>query len=268
MTAAVDQQATVATGGLSVESGGKRAEQIRIWFQPIVVVILVAAMLLWVAFGKFDEIEVVTINFPSIGRLTLEHIQLSLMVVVIVVALAVPLGIALTRRWGKPAAPLFLAIANIGQAAPSIGVLVLFYLWVYEAGWSSFWIAVLPIAFYSLLPVLRNTILGIQSVDPSFIEAGTGIGMSKPKVLWRIEMPLAVPFILAGLRTSLVLAVGTVTLATFVGGGALGEMINTGYKLSRTPVLVIGAVLAMALALLIDWLGGLAERWIGPKGLR
>lgn len=259
---------TAAPVGLSMDAGNRRGEAIRVFFQPIVVLILVAAMLLWVAFGNFDEIELVTLNFPSIGRLTLQHIELSLMIIVIVVVVAVPLGIGLTRRWGKPMAPVFLAIANIGQAAPSIGVLVLFYLWVFESGWSSFWIAALPISFYSLLPVLRNTILGIQSVDPTLIEAGTGIGMSRSKVLWRIEIPLAIPFILAGLRTSLVLAVGTVTLATFVGGGALGEMIDTGYKLSRTPVLVVGAVLAMALALLIDWLGGLAERWIGPKGLR
>jgi len=228
----------------------------------------VAAMLIWVGVGNFDEIEAQTANFPSIGRLALEHIELSLMITVIVLLVAVPLGTALTRRWGKPAAPLFLAIANIGQAAPSIGVLVLFYLAVYQAGWSSFWISVLPIALYALLPVLRNTILGIQSVDAALLEAGRGIGMSRPLVLARLELPLAVPFILAGLRTSLVLAVGSATLATFVGGGGFGEMIDTGYKLSRTPVLVIGAVLAMALALLIDWLGGLAERWIGPKGLR
>jgi osmoprotectant transport system permease protein len=262
------ETAAPATGPARADSAARRAEAIRLWFQPVVAALLVAAMLTWVAVGNFDEIEVQTANFPAIGRLTLEHIELSLMITVIVLLVAVPLGTALTRRWGKPVAPLFLAIANIGQAAPSIGVLVLFYLAVYESGWSGFWISVLPIAFYALLPVLRNTILGIESVEPALIEAGRGIGMSRPVVLARLELPLAMPFILAGLRTSLVLAVGSATLATFVGGGGLGEMIDTGYKLSRTPVLVIGAVLAMALALLIDWLGGLAERWIGPKGLR
>lgn len=256
------------TGAARADSAARRAEAIRLWFQPVAAGLLVAAMLIWVGVGSFDEIEVQTVNFPSIGRLALEHIELSLMITVIVLLVAVPLGTALTRRWGKPVAPLFLAIANIGQAAPSIGVLVLFYLAVYQSGWSGFWIAVLPIAFYALLPVLRNTILGIQSVDPALLEAGRGIGMSGTLVLARVELPLAVPFVLAGLRTSLVLAVGSATLATFVGGGGFGEMIDTGYKLSRTPVLVIGAVLAMALALLIDWLGGLAERWIGPKGLR
>ena len=271
MTAAVELgTAEVLTGAAdaSADAGVRRAERIRIWFQPFVVLVLVGAMFIWVATGTFDGIEVNSINFPAIGRLTAQHVELSAMIVVIVVAVAVPLGIMLTRRWGRPVAPLFLAIANIGQAAPSIGVLILFYLWVLNSHWSSFWVTVLPVAFYSLLPVLRNTILGIQSVDPTLREAGSGIGMSRTTVLWRIELPLAVPYILAGLRTSLVLAVGTTTLATFVGGGGLGEMIDTGYKLSRTPVLVIGAVLAMALALLVDWLGGLSERWIGPKGLR
>jgi osmoprotectant transport system permease protein len=272
MTSTLTDQVPAATTAAGqehwAETGGRRAEAIRTWFQPLVAGLAVAIMLTWVAVGQFDEIEVQTVNFATIGRLALQHVELSLMITLLVVVIAVPLGTALTRRWGKPAAPLFLAIANIGQAAPSIGVLVLFYLAVYESGWSSFWIAVLPIAFYALLPVLRNTILGIESVDSTLVEAGRGIGMSRGTVLRRLELPLALPFVLAGLRTSLVLAVGSATLATFVGGGGLGVLIDTGYKLSRTPVLVIGAVLAMALALLIDWLGGLAERWIGPKGLR
>lgn len=249
-------------------AGGRYGEAIQMWFQPIVAAVAVTAMLLWVGFGYFDDIELQTANFATIGRLTLRHVELSLVIIVLVVLIAVPLGVALTRRWGRPAAPLFLGVANIGQAAPSVGVLVLFYLIVYQEGWSSFWISVPPIAIYALLPVLSNTILGITSVDPALVEAGKGIGLSGPGVLTRVELPLALPFILAGLRTSLVLAVGTATMATFVGGGGLGEMIDTGYKLSRTPVLVIGAVLAMALALLIDWFGGLVERWLGPKGLR
>jgi osmoprotectant transport system permease protein len=92
--------------------------------------------------------------------------------------------------------------------------------------------------------------------------------MSPSSVLRRIELPLAVPLILAGLRTSLVLAVGTATLAFFVAGGGLGVLIDTGDKLARYSVLIVGAVLAMALALLVDWLGGLAEEFLGPRGLR
>ena len=123
-------------------------------------------------------------------------------------------------------------------------------------------------AFYALLPVLRNTIVGLQSVDASLGDAGRGIGMSGSAVLLRIEMPLAVPFILAGLRSALVLAVGTATLALFVGAGGLGELIDTGYKLNDYTVMIVGSVLAMALALLVDWLGALAETYLSPRGLR
>ena len=110
--------------------------------------------------------------------------------------------------------------------------------------------------------------VGIQQVDPALIDAGRGIGMSAGAVLWRVELPLAVPLILAGLRTSLVLAVGTATFGMFVNAGGFGLLIDTGYKLNLTPVLVTGSVLAVALALLVDWLGAVAEQFFGPKGLR
>lgn len=269
MTATTTGPANVDTRAddtrFSTASGSGRAERIRIFAQPIAVVLVVVGVLVWAFAGNLDDIEKRNINAPTMLLLTWQHLKISLMVIVIVVGVAVPLGVVLTRRWARFAAPLFLAVANIGQAAPSVGVLVLFFLFT---GWTGFWVAVLPIAFYSLLPVLRNTMVGLRSVDPTLVEAGRGIGMSAGAVLRRIEFPLAIPFVLAGLRTSLVLAVGTATLATFVGGGGLGDMITTGYKLSRFPVLVVGAVVAVALALLVDWLGALAERWLGPKGLR
>ncbi|HVV20260.1 MAG TPA: ABC transporter permease [Pseudonocardiaceae bacterium] len=256
------QEQTVAAAGAS---GSRRAETLRIIIQPVAVVLIVLGVLVWAAAGHLDDIEQRNINAPTILRLTWQHIEITAMVTLLVLAVAVPLGVLVTRTWARAAAPVFLAIANIGQAAPPVGVLVLFFL---VSSWTGFWVAVLPIAFYSLLPVLRNTMVGLRAVDPTMVEAGRGIGMSAMAVLWRIEFPLAVPYVLAGLRTALVLAVGTATLATLVGGGGLGDLVTTGYKLSRFPVLVVGAVLAGALALLVDWLGGLAERWLGPKGLR
>jgi len=178
---------------------------------------------------------------------------------------AIPLGIVLTRRWAKPFAPVFTGIATIGQAAPAIGVVVLYFLWTGEGG---MWTAAIPLAFVSLLPVLRNTMVGIQQVDPALVDAGKGIGLSSAGVLFRVELPLAIPLMLAGLRTSLVLAVGTATLALFVDAGGLGSIIDAGYKIGRISVLFTGAALTVALALLLDWLGALAERFLGPKGLR
>jgi len=235
---------------------------------PVAAVLLlavVAGVLVWESTQQLDDIEQRNINFPTLIELTWQHLLLAVAVTAVVVLVGVPLGVVLTRRWARFAAPVVLMLANIGQAAPAIGLMVLFFLVTASTG---FWIAALPIALYSLLPVLRNTIVGIRQVDPTLIEAGRGIGMSSSTVLRRIELPLAVPLILAGLRTSLVLAVGTATLAFFVAGGGLGVLIDTGDKLARYSVLVVGAVLAMALALLVDWLGGLAEEFLGPKGLR
>ncbi|WP_156758390.1 ABC transporter permease [Actinokineospora pegani] len=233
--------------------------------QPIAVVVIVGAVLVWAFSGELDSIEKANINAAKLLRDTWDHLVISFVVTAMVVVIAVPLGVIVTRTWARWAAPVVLGVATVGQAAPAIGVLVLFFLWT---EWEGLWAAAIPIAVYSLLPVLRNTVVGIQSVEPALVEAGRGTGMSGSAVLRRIELPLAVPLILAGLRTSLVLAVGTATLGAFVNGGGLGLLIDTGYKLNRPTVLITGAVLAVGLALLVDWLGALAERWLGPKGLR
>ncbi|WP_112280751.1 ABC transporter permease [Prauserella muralis] len=236
----------------------------RLFAQPAAVVVIVGLVLAWAFSRDNDEIEAQSIQAGVLLTKTWEHLVITAVVAAMVVGIAVPLGMLLTRTWARPAAPAFIGIANIGQAAPVLGVLVLFFLWT---EWEGLWAAALPIAFYSLLPVLRNTITGIESVDPALVDAGRGIGMSSSGVLLRIELPLAIPLILAGLRTSLVLAVGTATLAFFVNGGGLGELIDTGYKLNRVPVLVVGAVLAVGLALLVDWIGAVLEEYLGPKGL-
>ncbi|MBP2475478.1 osmoprotectant transport system permease protein [Crossiella equi] len=241
------------------------SERLRLFAEPIAVLVLVAAVLTWAFTGDLDTIERRNITWSNILELTWQHLQLTVAIAAIVLLVGVPLGVLVSRKWARYVAPVVLGLANIGQAAPAVGVLVLFFL---ATGQTGFWIAVLPMAVYALLPVLRNTLVGLQQVDPTLVEAGRGIGMSSFAVLRRIEFPLAIPHVLAGMRTALVLGVGVATLAMFVNGGGLGVLIDTGYKLRRTSVLVVGAVLSAALALLVDWLGGLAERKLGPKGLR
>lgn len=253
------------TAMITTESGSRRVEFLRLFIQPIAAIVLVAVVLVWVYTSDLDAIEESALTASALFTAIWEHLLITATVTMLVVVVAIPLGIVLTRRWAKPFAPVFTGIATIGQAAPAIGVVVLYFLWTGQEG---MWTAAIPLAFVSLLPVLRNTMVGIQQVDPALVDAGRGIGMSSFAVLRRVELPLAVPLMLAGLRTSLVLAVGTATLALFVSGGGLGLLIDTGYKLSRTSVLMTGAVLAVGLALLVDWLGALAERYLGPKGLR
>ena len=266
----------------------RRADRLRLLVQPVVAVLLAGGVLVWaLVFVDLTATEKATVSVGYIAQLTGQHVWITILVTVLILLVAVPLGTLITRPAFKWMSPFVIGIANIGASAPAIGLLVLYYLAVGSgSGWTSWlpggstlpvgpavftgvtWVGVLPIAFYALLPVLRNTILGYQEVDATLIDAGRGQGMSGLGVLRRVEFPLAVPYILAGLRTSLVLAVGTATLCFLVGSGGLGILIETGYKLSDNVTLVLGAVLAVALALLIDWLGALAEQFIGPKGLR
>lgn len=252
-TRAAPQQPSVAA----------RGDRLRLFIQPIAVVVIVGAVVVWALSSDLNANERETLNLPTILALTGQHVLITLVVSVLVVAIAIPLGVALTRPTFKGLSPVFLMIANIGQAAPALGVIVLFFLW---SGIEGLWAVAIPLVFYTLLPVLRNTMVGIQQVPAALIDAGRGMGMSATSVLMRVELPLAVPLILAGLRTALVLAVGTATLAFFVNGGGLGELIDTGYKLQLNSVMYVGAALAIGLALLVDWVGGMAERWLAPKG--
>nr|WP_241972569.1 ABC transporter permease [Cryobacterium cryoconiti] len=220
-------------------------------------------MVIWLLTANLSPIELTTLAPSALWIYTLEHIQLTLLAAVIVLVIAIPLGIALTRRPLRFLTAPVLAFANVGQAAPAIGVVVLLAFWV---GFG-FWAATLSLVLYAVLPVLRNTMVGLQQVDARLVEAGRGMGMSSAAVLFRVELPLAVPVMLSGVRTALVLLVGTAALATFVNGGGLGILITTGVNLSLTPVLVTGALLVALLALLIDWIGRVVEHIARPKGL-
>jgi osmoprotectant transport system permease protein len=255
VTAAVDTSAPKKT----------RADQLRLLIQPVLVLIVGAAVVFWAFNRDLTATQKENINAANVALLIWQHLLITAAVTAIVLAVGVPLGVLVTRPGAKRLRPLVIGIANVGQAAPAIGLLVLLFLLTAKTG---FWIGVLPIALYSLLPVLSSTILGISEVDRSLIDAGNGQGMSRSSLLLRVELPLAVPYILAGLRTSLVLAVGTATLSFLVNAGGLGILIDTGYKLQDDVTLILGSVLAVCLALLVDWLGGLAEFYLGPKGLR
>ncbi len=230
---------------------------------PLFLALASLALYLWVTGQELDSIEQRQLNSEFITDKLIEHLKLAAVSTLFVIAIAVPLGIALTRPLLRRVTPLVVGVANIGQAVPSIGLLVLLAV----VSGIGFRYAVIALVAYSVLPVLRNTMVGLQQVDRSFIEAGRGMGMSKASVLARIELPLAVPVIMAGVRTALVINVGTAALATFVNAGGLGDLISNGIALNRTPVLVTGSVLTGILALFIDWLGGVTEDVVRPKGL-
>lgn len=230
---------------------------------PVILAVVLLGTYLWISSAELDDIERRSLNAEYLLRKTTQHVTLTALTTLLVVTIAVGGGILLTRRAMRWLAPFATGLANIGQATPAIGLLVLLSIWL-GIGFST---ALIGLVAYSVLPVLRNTIVGIGQVDRHLIEAGRGIGMSPLAVLVRIELPLAVPVILAGVRTALVLAVGVATLATFIDAGGLGALIVTGIKLQRDTVLVTGAILTAALALTLDWLGGLISDLLRPRGL-
>lgn len=230
---------------------------------PAVLALICLALYLYVQGLELDPIEQRNINRSTIALRARQHVELVLVSTAIVLTITVPLGVILTRPFAKRVTPYAIGLANIGQATPSIGLVVLLALvWTF-----GFWPAVVALVAYSALSILRNTMVGLEQVDESIIESGLGMGLSKRDVLFKIELPLAVPVILAGVRTALILNVGTATLATFVNAPSMGTLIDNGISLSRPSVVIVGSVLTAVLALTIDWLAGIVEDVLRPRGL-
>lgn len=230
---------------------------------PLMCALILGGWVIWRVTTDLDAIETRQLAWDTLRTLTWEHIKLTVVTTIAVLLTAVPTGVLITRpRFRHLSTPID-GFANAGQAAPVIGVIVLLAMWV---GFG-FWTAVLALGLYAFLPVLRNTIVGLRQVDSTLVEASRGMGMSQLQTLLRVEMPLAIPVIMAGVRTALVLVVGTATFATFINAGGLGALITTGITLFRYPILVSGALLVAVLALLVDWLGRLLEYAVTPKGL-
>lgn len=242
---------------------GRGLSLVRIAAAPVLVASGLVVLYLWVQSLELDSIEQRTLNSRYLVARVREHLVLSFAAAALVALIAIPVGLLIHRSQSRTLRAVVLALANIGQATPAVGVVILLAI-VWQTGFST---ALVALVAYSFLPVLRNTLTGLAEVDPATREAASGMGMTRWQVLRRIELPLASPVILAGLRTSLVFAVGVATIATFINAGGLGDMIVNGLKLQRYPVLIVGSCLVAAIAILIDWLAGLVEEVARPRGL-
>jgi osmoprotectant transport system permease protein/osmoprotectant transport system ATP-binding protein len=231
--------------------------------RPIALALILLALWLIVRMHPADSIEARYLNATELGQELRDHVVLSVAATFFTIVIAVPLGILLTRPGTRWLRPVGLGLGNLGQAVPSIGLIVLLALWV----GTGFTTALIALVVYATLPVLRNTIVGLEGVDRSVIEAARGMGMSRFAVLGRIELPLAVPVILAGIRTALVLTVASAVLATFIDGGGLGGGLVAGIGIYRPILSVTFGVIVAALALFADWLGLVAEEVLRPKGM-
>ncbi|GGG89521.1 ABC transporter permease/substrate-binding protein [Staphylococcus pragensis] len=179
-------------------------------------------------------------------RTIIEHIQISFIALFIAILIAVPLGIALTKT--KRLSEIVMNIAAVLQTIPSLALLGLM-IPIFGIGRVP---AIIALVVYALLPILRNTYTGIQEVDPSLIEAAKGIGMKPMRRLTKVELPIAMPVIMAGIRTAMVLIIGTATLAALIGAGGLGDLILLGIDRNNTSLILIGAIPAALLAIIFD----------------
>jgi osmoprotectant transport system permease protein len=192
----------------------------------------------------------------EIATLTLEHLWLTVAAMVLATAIAVPVGVWLTRttRWAR----LVIGAANILQTIPSLALFG-FLLPVPWLGDRAARIAIVALTAYALLPILRNTYAGIRGIDPAVTEVALAMGLTDAQRLFKVELPLAASFILAGLRTATVACVGIATIAAAVGAGGLGELIFRGVASVDNRLVLAGAIPAGLLALAADGLLGSVE---------
>jgi len=194
----------------------------------------------------------------EILSLTLEHLWLVLIAIGVAALVAIPGAVALTRRAGLRSS--MLGLASVLQTIPSLALFG-FLLPLPFIGGIGRHTAIIALCLYALLPILRNTLVGILGVDPAVRESAVAMGMTRSQILWQVELPLAVPAILAGLRIATVATIGTATVAAAIGAGGLGVFIFRGIATVDTATVLAGAVPAAVLALAAD--GGL--EWIEKR---
>ena len=198
--------------------------------------------------------EFVLQRYPDLLTKLGEHLILTGISTGIAIVIGLPLGIWITRN--PYIRGLILSVAGIVQTVPSLALLA-FLLPFMGIGVAP---AVVALTLYALLPIIRNTFTGLGGISPEIIEAAHGMGFTDRQRLWMVEMPLALPVIVAGIRTAAVIGVGIATLSAFIGAGGLGDFIVRGLALNNTSLILLGAVPAAALALGLDFLIGIVEK--------
>lgn len=197
-------------------------------------------------------------RWPDIVLGTLQHLKLTFLALSLAVAIAVPLGIVLTRF--RKLSNMIIGGISLFQTIPSLALLG-FMIPLLGIGFTP---AIVALTIYGLLPILRNTYTGIIGVDPAAIEAGVGMGMTSRQVLFLVEIPLALPIIMAGIRTSTVLIIGVATLSALIGAGGLGDLIYRGIAMSKSELILAGAIPAAILALGFDYMLRRIEIGVSP----
>ena len=205
-------------------------------------------------------------NLPAIGQRTVEHLSIVSVAVGVAVLTGVPLGIAITQS--KRAADTVLYLGSIVMTIPSIALFGVLIPLLSKIGQGIGWLpAVIAAMLYAQLPIVRNTYTAIRNVDPALRSAATGMGMSATQRLLRVEIPIAMPVIIAGVRIAVVINIGVTAIAAYIGAGGLGTFISRGISQTDVRQLITGAVALAVLAIVADFLLLWLQRRLTPRGL-
>lgn len=193
---------------------------------------------------------------------TIEHFYISIIALLIAIVVAVPVGILLSKT--TKTANVVLTIAGVLQTIPTLAVLAIM-IPIFGVGKTP---AIVALFIYVLLPILNNTVLGVKNIDKNVIQAGQSMGMTQLQLMKDVQLPLALPLIISGIRLSSVYVISWATLASYVGAGGLGDLVFNGLNLYQPPMIISAAILVTLLALIVDMLLSLIEKWAVPKGLK
>ena len=209
-------------------------------------------------------------NLAEFLKLIYEHFILVIISMVCAVVVGVTLGTVMTRKSMASIAPVIMAVVNVWQSVPSLGVIALAYGFLPFIGLSGIGMtpALFALFFHAVAPIVRNTYAGIDAVSRDVIEAATGMGMTKQQILFKIELPNALPVIAGGIRTSTAIIVGTAPLAFLIGGGGLGFWIFTGIALVDMSIMMAGAVPVALIAMLFDFVLARSEKFFISRGVQ
>jgi osmoprotectant transport system permease protein len=206
--------------------------------------------------------DFIYLNRYKVLEKTVEHVSMSLLAVCIACLIGIPLGFMIANR--KQVSRAVIGVANIIQTIPTLAMFA-FVMPVLGIGKNP---AVVALVLYALLPIIKNTLLGIQNISPTIRKAAVGMGLTRSQILFKVEVPISISFIMGGIRIAAVTSIGITTIATLIAAGGLGDFIYSGISMFNMPMVITGGLFSAILAILVDVLLGLIENVLTSKGLQ
>ena len=203
-------------------------------------------------------------NFGKIMSALEIHIFIFLVSLTFSIIIGMVISIFITQEGKKKIGRVILSVMGAAQSVPSLVIIALIFIFV-GIGIKP---AIIALVIYGLVPIIFNATSGILSVRPNIIEAGKGMGLTQNQLLWKVKIPIALPVIMGGIRSSATIIIGSTTVAAVIGGGGLGDFIFIGLKLQKPEMLISGALTVSLLAIIVDYIMAMIEKKVVPKGLQ